>query len=400
MWVTSIWDANPSTRDIVEETLVLIASLLTLIASPCFIFYCLFRWVWHDRGLSKRFKRGASESSAPQTRVRFMNMNLRLILGLHVTCTVSVILGIINGLTPSEVGPFCTVQSILMGYTDWVMFNYNGVIAMWLFIYVFFGKKIRALSKSTRNGLEIATHMFCQLSALFWVLLPLTTAPWFGMPYGPSGAWCWMRMDNLGHMWRLAALYIPLWIVMGTTVILYFCCLLFVLVSYHRLYSHEMKAIGGRSHSSKFSHQMFLVLHSRDQDQTLVRLSTEWKAYIKLILYPAVFLLVWGIPTVNRVSQQWFLDEPDFVLQLLHRLMVTQQGFFCVLIYPLNPVKLLVWMRKLLMCEFCRRKSDAKQRIVVNMSLDENELYKDFVEAMEDREMPTADQDGTTTNQY
>lgn len=195
---------------------------------------------------------------------------------------------------------------------------------------------------------EVATHIFCAIVPIFWVLLPLTTAPSQGIVYGDSGRWCWIRRDRMGNIWHLAALYIPMWVMNAVIVALYACCLLFVFISYHRLHMYEMRGIQNSNIFAKFSHQMFLIVRSEKEDKLLIRLTTEWKIYANLVLYPAAFLFVWLFPTINRVLQ--ISGKTHISMELIHAFVVSLQGFFYVLIYPINPIKMLLWMRRLPTC--------------------------------------------------
>lgn len=54
-------------------------------------------------------------------------------------------------------------------------------------------------------------HLAVWGSALFSMLLPLTTNS-----YGSTGSWCWIKADrradvDVGTMWRYLVLYCPLW---------------------------------------------------------------------------------------------------------------------------------------------------------------------------------------------
>lgn len=295
-------------------------------------------------------------------------MNMRLVVALHLSCILSVMTSVINVFTPTNDGPLCTVQGMLHQYADCVMANYNLAVAVWLFLYVFFGKMFRSLSRRTQIGMEVATHALCLADGLFWLVLPLSTAPWHGVVYGLADKWCWMREDEMAQFWRMAGFYVPLWAKIAAIVALYLSCLVFVFHSYYGLHRHEMRARRRRSGLlSKFSHQMFLVARSEDSDQTLVRVSSEWKTYMRLILFPGIFLLLMIFPTVNRITE--FFGTPEFIARLLHRIMVTQQGFLFVATYPLNPVRLLLWLKTLLLCHPCRTKRK-KDRFVIDASLD------------------------------
>lgn len=360
------WEPDKDSQAVWEKGALLVGSAFTLIASPCFIMYCVVQWMrldWPRR---------------PARRARFLNMNMRLVVALHLSCILSVMTSVVNVFTPTNDGLLCTVQGMLHQYADCVMTNYNLAVAVWLFLYVFFGKMIQPLDWRTQIGMEVATHVLCLLDGLFWLVLPLSTAAWHGVVYGLADKWCWMREDEMAQFWRIAGFYAPLWAKIAVIVVLYLSCLIFVFRSYYGLYRHEMRARRRRSGLiSKFSHQMFLVARSEDSDQSLVRISGEWKTYMKLVLFPGIFLFVIIFPSANRITE--FFGTPVFIARLLHRIIVTQQGLLFVLTYPLNPVKLLLWLRRLFLCHPCRKKRK-KDKFVIDASLEEEaEQQEDLI---------------------
>lgn len=296
-----------------------------------------------------------------------MNISTRFVIGLHISSWLDVLLRVVNMFIPVDDRLHCTVLGALLTYTGWLMFSYNFSIALWLFLYIFFGKKLRSLPRTMRIAKEVITHVLCFITALFWVLLPLTTAPQYGVVFGKAGIWCWIRSDRMGSVWRMAAFYVPLWITTAIVVILYACCLFFVFRSYYLLYAHEMRGVRSSSVISKFSHQMFLVIRNDGSNRTVIRISDEWKAYTRLILYPVVFMIVVFFPTLLRITEYFGTTIP--AVQLLARLFVAQLGLLLVIVYFINPVKLFMKLRSLLLCDPCRNRSRKSGDGVVVMDL-------------------------------
>lgn len=349
------WDGT--TRDTVSNILIVVGGTLTLIFASCFVLYVLIgrvgvrchrRW---ERRQDRETGTDLLQSESYRTAKKFTNANTRLLLAFTATCALESINRMlsISGLPISHTT--CVVRGIIMQFTDWIKVNYILAIAIWLYVHVFFGRKIRSLPNRSQVTMELATHVLCLLGAAIWVLIPLSTYPWFGLVYGPAGIWCWMVDDEHGQFWRMAGLYFPLWSIIIIILVLYLSILIFVVRAYNTMHVHETRGLGlrPRNYLSRFGHQIFLVIRSKKGDRSLIRLSYEWKAYFRAVLHPGLFLLVWIAPTMNRVQQ--LFGYSLFPIQVLHLLSVPLHGTFTVLIYPIDPVNIIVFVRRLICCE-------------------------------------------------
>lgn len=369
-----MWQPDEGTRRLLDTISVSIGAVLTLVFSSAFLSYCVGKWVWLDCGLRARLRPQHDECGMP--RRRFFNMNLRLLMGLHVASMGGVSIRVLNIFTPVEESPACALLGAGLQFMDWLGHSYNLAIALWLFLFVFFGAKIRQLAGHTRVALELSTHLCCVASALFWMLLPLSTYFRWGVAYGPAGqAWCWMKEDAGGDIWRWAGLYGPAWLVIAIVIVLYGCVLAAVVHSHNRLYRRHSRSA---NMLAKFGDEMFLVIRKRGADQTLVRLSREWKMYMTLVAFPGVFLLLWVVPTVNRIyvaipgtGHIWFMD-------FLHRLSLSVHGFAATLTYMVNPLRLVVRVRAVLLCELCcsnnkKEEEDRGKMFIMDMSMKDDD---------------------------
>lgn len=128
-------------------------------------------------------------------------------------------------------------------------------------------------------------------------LLPLSTDS-----VGSAGAWCWLRDDDTGTLWRLLQFFVPLWLVFVVSALLNI--LTFVEV--------------------RRSMRQFAVTDASSRE--LISASTR-----RMGMYPILLLIVFAFATVNRI-QNW-VDPTNPLLWLfgLH-------GFFAALLGSLNAI--------------------------------------------------------------
>ncbi len=84
------------------------------------------------------------------------------------------------------------------------------------------------------------------------------------------------------------------------------------------------------------------------------QVSQEWRVYVKLALWPVIFVGVWIIPTINRV-QNLITGNTVFALTYMHIVITNLHGFLNVLLYFFNPLDHTLVIRKLLCCEYCSK---------------------------------------------
>ena len=101
-------------------------------------------------------------------------------------------------------------------------------------------------------------------TALLTAILPSTTAS-----YGQTGAWCWVRGDSTGTIWRFVIFYGPLWVIMSANGFFYY-------------------RVTRKLH-------MLNTFADGAQQEKLKRLSAVLK------YYPLILIFAWTIPTINRI---------------------------------------------------------------------------------------------------
>ncbi|CAN0391851.1 unnamed protein product, partial [Laminaria digitata] len=141
-------------------------------------------------------------------------------------------------------------------------------------------------------------HLAVWGSALFGMLLPLTTDS-----YGSTGSWCWIEADpradvDYGTMWRYLVLYCPLWAAIIFNIIVYVR-----IVGVIRRFSTDID--GGAADGSTIG-------PSAEQQLRMT------KFVKRLVWYPAVLIVSWTFATINRVQNAAHPDHPIFGLFLLH----------------------------------------------------------------------------------
>lgn len=102
------------------------------------------------------------------------------------------------------------------------------------------------------------------------------------------------------------------------------------------------------------------------------RMTDEISVYTQLISYPAIFVLIWVFPTINRVAQT-FMSKPSFILTILHSFSSPLQGFLNCLVFSFNPVLYQEKIKDLLCC----RQNDSTE-ITLSTTQDPDSLNPDY----------------------
>mmetsp|Transcript_14452 Transcript_14452/g.27767 ORF Transcript_14452/g.27767 Transcript_14452/m.27767 type:complete len:326 (-) Transcript_14452:100-1077(-) len=147
-------------------------------------------------------------------------------------------------------------------------------------------------------------HLFVWGSGCLLAALPATTSS-----YGPTGAaWCWIKnSSDADQAMRMFVFYLPLW-----GAILFNC---FVYMRVIRILRFTMKVAMG----------------IQDQQRRL-----EMTAVHRLGFYPLILIVVWLVPTLNRMQNFIEPHHPKFALYCVHVSLASLQGFFNSLAYGLN----------------------------------------------------------------
>lgn len=147
-------------------------------------------------------------------------------------------------------------------------------------------------------------HLICWGVPLVLGVLPLTTGS-----YGPTEVgWCWIVNDDSNHIgtaWRFVCFYIPLWL-----------CLTFNCVMLTKLYTGIRDALAAQGEEEGQSSKASLT-------------------QARLLLYPAVMVLCWLPPTINRVQNS--IAQPVFALVMLHTVTASMHGLANALVYGFTP---------------------------------------------------------------
>jgi hypothetical protein len=160
---------------------------------------------------------------------------------------------------------------------------------------------------------------------------------------------------KLGRIWSLAAFYVPLWIIILIVVILY--AILFIQTYRINRLTASSQRIGKAWRKKK---------------------KDELSAYTQLICYPAIFVLVWLFPTINRMSQMFV--NPIFGLMMIHSLISPLQGFLNCIVYSFNPIEHHDRIRKIIEYLFTSKGKSLKQEILTVSHSALNDLDVPFFE--------------------
>jgi heme/copper-type cytochrome/quinol oxidase subunit 2 len=146
---------------------------------------------------------------------------------------------------------------------------------------------------------EIVFHVIAWSAGIICATLPL-----IHNTYNRAGLWCWIdEKQEWGTIWMWSVSYIPAWLIVILVTILYVVIIIVVI----------------RKRSSRYMHG-----HG---------------TYMKLLAYPAVFILVWTFPTIYRIYQLAHGTNTTilFVFQLLLRVSLRCQGPLNALIFAFAP---------------------------------------------------------------
>ena len=204
---------------------------------------------------------------------------------------------------PEEGTVFCFIQAIQGQSAFLAVFFWNVVISLLLFFATYFHQKWLNLSRKILICIEIMSHIIVWGLVIILSVIPVIPTN----TYGKSGIYCWIsdKKPN-GQLLRYLTFYVPLWI-----------CIVIVFIS------SIMTLIKIRSINA------FLELSN----------SKKWTQYSKMVGYPILFLLVWVIPSINRILQAFGVPEIEWI-ETLHVISVGLYGFFnnCIYFFDLKKI--------------------------------------------------------------
>ena len=154
-------------------------------------------------------------------------------------------------------------------------------------------------------------HARKQIHALVWgtallsALLPSTTRS-----YGSTGAWCWVRGDSTGTVWRFSIFYGPLWLCMSANGFFYYRV------------RRKLKILNSFAAGA--------------QATKLKRLSST------LRYYPLILIFCWTIPTINRVYNS-VTDNGSYWLTIMSRCTIGMTGILNATAYGNTPAVRASW---------------------------------------------------------
>jgi len=196
----------------------------------------------------------------------------------------------------SSNGSVCVFQGILLQFFETMELAWVCLIAIHLYITIVFRKKID-------RKIEIYFNIAGWSVPILFTILPGTTHS-----FGRAGVWCWIAGDSAGIIWRFLVFYVPLWCFWLVT------CVVFALIG------RELVKVGKGF---------------KEEERGEVAKKKERRAFVKLSAYPIAWVIIWIIPTINRITNAY--GEQIFSLELLHALMAPSFGVITGIVYGLGP---------------------------------------------------------------
>lgn len=228
-------------------------------------------------------------------------MSLRLLTFLQLSALI-VGIGDLYTQTEKKVGALCYIQALQIQFFDWCIFMWSLMIAIAVFLVIVLEYR------GKRYKFEIISHIV----VLFFAIL-FTGLPFIGMTYGNAGNWtfCWIdptvKLNDfpIGSFWVWTTMYGPVWLI---------CIIITILIT-------------------------ISIIKIWRLSKTIVRTGNEHKytrTYIKLSLYPIIFVLVWTFPTIDAIYVA-IVGKKLFVLDILRSISVPLQGFLNGLAFLIFP---------------------------------------------------------------
>ncbi|XP_064615621.1 uncharacterized protein LOC135479655 [Liolophura sinensis] len=189
----------------------------------------------------------------------------------------------------------CKLIACLNTFFDWAMLLSVVAVAIQLYLVIFL--------RTQTGKYEWAYHY-----VIWSVAVIVSLLPFFSNKYGNSGVWCWIVHD-VG--WRMGIWYGPLFFVIVVLFGLYISIIVKIrslIRTWERTYTPDVEA-----------KKKFLKQEARP-----------------LIFYPFVYLIVYLIPTVNRIHNALNPSDPIYELVLIAGICAAAIGLANSLIYGLD----------------------------------------------------------------
>ncbi len=211
-----------------------------------------------------------------------------------------------NQTSPSYVH-FCAIAGFFNQTTSWMFLNAIISITVSMFIATIFNKE------PEKFGVGFAIFIFIIPLTFNWI-------PFIKSAYGKSGAWCWIRSQDLdtceafpfGQALEIGLWYAPLYFTLCMLIILY------VIILVKLRYTKKKWA-------GKFDPQA---------DKIKEKMSNE---ILPLIAYPMIFFIFSIPPLINRIYDQVNHSEPQLGLWFLSAVVCPLQGGIIAVAYSLDP---------------------------------------------------------------
>lgn len=335
-WLTYQWIAGT------------LSACLNATLSMIFFIYCFYKIIMDTCGLgnlikkikqsrldSKMIKESKSNKKTPnksqyssmdnntrkvrgfrtnRKRLSFLNQSMRFLIYLQIV-SFGLCIDKIIGIFSNQSRIFCVIQSLCLHIFATEMHMWSLIIS----IYLFFTALILPHSQKDNRAIHLIFEILSHI-CVHSVTAALVSLPHIFDVVGESSGWCWIdtRRPN-GNIIVFASFFGPVWIIMILTSICYSIVLFWVIKS--------------------IKNTKTLSLYLKNEKQL--------KLTIKLILYPAISVLVWLIPTINRILGIFSIQF--LPIQTLHFFFINMNGFFNVIVFFMNPLRHL----KLLFMIFC-----------------------------------------------
>lgn len=267
-------------------------------------------------------------------------------------------------------GAACECQAVLLQFFSFASIAWSGVIAWTLEMATNTERKPGGPSPSSLAAAVVgigdptrAPDVRKFHIAVWSTSFVLVLVPWAAGVYGPAGAWCWIdpRHGAEAHALRLACFYLPLWCVVG-----------FQIRTYRRVYARlrrvaslaaataavraDMRREARERESARANEQAEGVETkadssppdatpagggetAKDEDEVDVE-ATLRRLLRRLGAYPAVLIVAWTFPTINRLNnyvQGAKTGQGDnYALYVLMALGMSTQGVGNAVVYGMS----------------------------------------------------------------
>lgn len=239
---------------------------------------------------------------------------------------------------------FCVFGGFLEQVTSWIFLNANSSITFYLFANV--------VAKKNTEHFETAYFIF-----IFLTPFTFNWIPFIQTSYGRSGAWCWIRTDDIatcdpypfGQYLVFLLWYVPLYI----TLIVLICLYVVILFRLHR------------------ASKEWMVNQTPESTELWNRTHRD---VLPLMAYPAIYFALSFPPLVNRTQGWADPGNPSLALWYVSAVSFPLQGGLIAVAYCLDPGtrKRLRWNNlKAMLREFIRGESTSPKEYAVEYVEDE-----------------------------